>query len=240
MVCVQVRPALLLPETGQRDDLQRHLAECAPCGRLAAALSRLDGAVARAVRAPELPEQVTSMAFEPVLMERVRSEVRIEGAIRAQLLQAPPLELETRLAAIAAAPARLDAALSRSLVVEPPLPLQAKLGQLVGAEVPLWQRILGVLQPGGSLTARLGVLAAEFAAVLLLIYASFQLFSWLGSQVVLGDVPYAIELLLWSPAVDYLAQLQPLLQQLGLWLLVAAAGWVVARGVPGRDRSPVA
>jgi hypothetical protein len=72
-----------------------------------------------------------------------------------------------------------------------------------------------------------------------LVYALVQLVAWVSSlPIILGDVPYAIALLIWSPAVDYLAQLQGLLQQLGLWLLVAGAGWIVAQGLPGRQQAP--
>jgi hypothetical protein len=74
-----------------------------------------------------------------------------------------------------------------------------------------------------------------------LVYALSQLFAWLGSStLVLGDVPYAIELLVLSPALEYVSQLQTLLQQLGLWLIVAAVGWIVAQGLPWQTRQTAA
>lgn len=136
-------------------------------------------------------------------------------------------------AAVSKASASLDLALQKAVLAEPPADLQVELALLVPATSPrarlalAWQR----------LTSRPWVLAGQLAAFALLVYALVQVFAWLGSSaLVLGDVPYALELLVLSPAIDYASQAQALAQQLGLWMIVAAVGWLLAQGSPWPNR----
>ncbi|MBV8084094.1 MAG: hypothetical protein JO247_04680 [Chloroflexi bacterium] len=192
----------------------------------------------------------TSAAAPEVARRTLRPAVQPDALLKASLVAAPPPELQQRLLALPelvadSATARVDAALRAEVVAEPLAPLQRQLAALAaeaGGARPWYQRLWAALTGmvgGEALAPRLGVFAAELAAVGVLIYALVQLVAWVSSlPIVLGDVPYAIALLVWSPAVDYLAQLQGLLQQLGLWLLVAGGGWIVAQGLPGRQQAP--
>jgi hypothetical protein len=166
--------------------------------------------------------------------------------VRAYLLApngAAPADLATHLAtcaacaALASASSRLDSVLQRAVTVDPPAGVQIMLASLVPAAG--WRAQLG--HAWRRAMARPWVLAGQVAAVAVLVYAVSQLLVWLGSStLVLGDVPYAIELLVLSPALDYVSQLQALLQQLGLWLIVAAVGWIVAQGLPWQARQTAA
>jgi hypothetical protein len=161
---------------------------------------------------------------------------RIESALRSSLVVAPPAGLRARLADVLseAAAARVQRAVCSSLVVEPPAELRARLAALAprrtdaASETEGW--LAGIWR---NLQARPGVLAGQLAALAVLAYAVTQLLAWVGSfPIVWGDVPYALELLALSPAVDYLSQVEAVIQQFGLWLVVAAAGWILAQGAP--------
>jgi hypothetical protein len=225
-----VRALLVTPPA----DLQDRLAALAPRVLAEAAGERVDAALRSAVVAEvpaELQERLAVLA--PKAVAEAAGE-RVDAALRASLVAEAPLELQERLLAVVAEPARerVDAAVRSSLVVEAPAELQAALAELTpGATAPhVMGWFAGVWQ---SLRARPGVLAGQLAALAVLAYAVMQLALWVGSlPIVLGDVPYALELLVLSPAVDYLSQVESVVQQLGLWLLVAAAGWLLAQGLP--------
>ena len=179
------------------------------------------------------------MALVPAEAEASGLAARLDAALRANLMVAPPAGLRERLLALlpaeqealSVAAARLDAAVRTDLVVEPPLALRRELQALVPAQPRGWLARLWQWIAGGErgLVPSPSVLAGQLAAVVVLAYAMVQLFSWLSSlPIVLGDVPYALELLIWSPASDYLPQIQGLLQQLALWLLVGGIAWLLA------------
>jgi hypothetical protein len=143
--------------------------------------------------------------------------------------------------------ARLDAVLGSSLVVVPPLDLQRQLAQLaldaarpapVVAPVPWWERAMGSLQQWNpvALLQRPQMVAVQGLAAVLLALASWQIFGWLTTlQPVVGDVGYAMELVVASPAAVYLSGMQLDLQSLGVWSLVGIAGWLISEdGLIGR------
>ena len=202
-------------------------------GGPSASEARLDAAL-RAGLVVEPPAalhaSLASLASRP-------TEARVDAMLRAGLVVEPPETLQASLASLTSRPAeaRVDAALRTSLVVEPPMALQARLrplaltGDGLGWLPSLWQ----------TLRARPAVLAGQLAALAVLAYAVVQLVSWLGTlPVVVGDIPYAFELLALSPAVDVLGQLEGVLQQLGLWLLIGAAGWLLAQSMSWRPNEP--
>jgi hypothetical protein len=124
-----------------------------------------------------------------------------------------------------------------SLVVAPPLDLQHQLAQLaLDAARPTtaswWTRVtsaIGQLNLGNGLAQRPQMVAAQGLAAVMLALASWQIFGWLTMfQPVVGDVPYAMELVAASPASLYLGGVQLDWQSLGLWSLVGIGGWLVS------------
>jgi len=69
--------------------------------------------------------------------------------------------------------------------------------------------------------------------------ASWQVFGWLTAfQPVVGDVGYAMELVVGSPAAVYLGGLQFDLQSMAIWSLVGIGGWLISEdGLIGRRLS---
>lgn len=260
MVCGEVRAQLLALEFTPAPEVTEHLSACPDCARVAEALVRLDSALRAELLAnpPEslqtsvasLPSRDASLRLDgalksvllpepaPAVQARLAAlpdKLRLDDAMRAALITTPDAKLEARLAALAPAPVsadrRAEAAVRRGVVVPPPAILQAELAALVPEPQPdgldwlaaTWRR----------LWQRPAVLAAQLAAVAVLGYVLAQLLAWVGTlPVVVGDVPYALELLVLSPAMDYLGQLETLVQQLALWLLVGAAGWILLQVLP--------
>ncbi|HEU0168675.1 MAG TPA: hypothetical protein VFS62_12930 [Chloroflexota bacterium] len=238
-------------------ELQQRLLALAASESFAA--SAAENAIAPADRVAEPPAELQQRrlalaASESLAIQAAENAIapatRVDAALKVSLIAQPSPALQQRLLALpelvaGAATERADGALRAEVVAEPPLALQRRLvAMAAGAGASrswyqrLWAAVTG-LAGGEALAPRLGVFAAELAALGVLVYALVQLVAWVSSlPIILGDVPYAIALLIWSPAVDYLAQLQGLLQQLGLWLLVAGAGWIVAQGLPGRQQAP--
>jgi hypothetical protein len=71
--------------------------------------------------------------------------------------------------------------------------------------------------------------------------ASWQIFGWLTAfQPVIGDIGYAMQLVVASPAVVYLGGLQLDVQSLVIWSVVGALGWLVSEnGVLGQRLSSI-
>ncbi len=201
------------------------------------AVARMEQALLAAVvvEAPaELRMRLAELGAEEA---RKQAAARVEQALRSSLVMEAPAQLKARLVAVAQAGVvdRSEEAIRSAVVVEAPAALQARLLVLAPADdglawLPgLWHMV----------RTRPAVFAGQLAALAVLAYALTQVASWLGTlPVVLGDIPYALELLLLSPAVDYLGQVEGLLQQLALWLLVGAAGWLLAQGLSWQRREP--
>jgi hypothetical protein len=139
---------------------------------------------------------------------------------------------------------RLDVVLSSAFVVAPPLDLQLQLAQLAldaahPPKVPWWKGVSDALSqwnPAAWLAQRPQTVAAQGLAAVMLALASWQIFGWVTTfQPVVGDVAYAMELVMASPASVYMGGLQIDLQSLGLWSVVGVAGWLISEnGLIGR------
>jgi hypothetical protein len=83
------------------------------------------------------------------------------------------------------------------------------------------------------------MVAAQGLAAVMVALASWQVFGWMSAfQPVIGDVGYAMQLVIASPAVVYLGGLQLDLQSLGIWSVVGVLGWLVSEnGALGRRLS---
>jgi hypothetical protein len=140
----------------------------------------------------------------------------------------------------------LDVVLSSAFVVAPPIELQHQLTQLAleaaraPKPVPWRTRASDALNhwdwnPAAWL-AQPQMVAAQGLAAVLLALASWQIFGWVTTfQPVVGDVAYALELVIASPAAVYMGGLQIDLQSLGLWSVVGIVGWLVSEdGLIGR------
>src|SRR5438093_2564458 len=137
---------------------------------------------------------------------------------------------------------RLDSIVARSVLVEPPLDLKRKLAQIAldaaqPRAVPWWQRLIQGDINFDWLVLRPNVIAAQGLAAVMLALASWQVFGWLNLfRPVVGDVGYAMQLVVASPAVAYLGGLQFDLQSLALWSLIGIGGWLVSEnGILGRQ-----
>jgi hypothetical protein len=233
VVCREVRPQLLAPEGAASPELVRHLQACPACSHLASALGRMDGML-RAAVITEVPAVVRARlaAIAPA-----SDASHVDEALRSAVVVEAPAALQERLIALAdvGTVARIDESLRLAVVVEPPAALQTRLLALAPADEGLgWLPSLWHM-----VRTRPAVLAGQFAALAVLAYALVQVAAWLGTlPVVFGDIPYALELLVLSPALDYLGQIEGIVQQLGLWLLVGAAGWLLAQGLSWQQREP--
>ncbi len=145
-----------------------------------------------------------------------------------------------RCARLARGLARLDDVVRSVIVVEPPLELQQTLAamaiQAARPEPLPWWRRLTHLNVAAFLEQQPQLFAAQGLAAVMLALASWQIFGWLSAfQPVIGDVAYAVELVVASPAVAYLGTVQFDFQSLGLWSVVGLAGWLVSEnGLIGR------
>jgi hypothetical protein len=136
---------------------------------------------------------------------------------------------------------RVDDVLRTTLIVSPPLELQHQLSLIVldaarPRPSPWWTRLpdmLGQLSLANWLPQRPQMIAAQGLAAIMLALASWQVFGWLSAvQPVVGDVGYAVELVIASPATAYLGGLQIDLQTMTLWSLVGVGGWLVSEASP--------
>ncbi|HEV8636857.1 MAG TPA: hypothetical protein VG370_21775 [Chloroflexota bacterium] len=131
--------------------------------------------------------------------------------------------------AYAARTAELDALARPVLLVAPPIELQMRLAALTQTQpvyVPLTaeSRFLGVV--AWAIAAALGALAA------------WQVVGWLQAYpLVVGDVAEAVQIVLASPAVRYLTDLQIDLRGLALWSAIGSVAWLFSPSGPLRDLS---
>ena len=131
--------------------------------------------------------------------------------------------------------ARLDALLMPELVVEPSLELQASLLQIAKSAavqpVPAWKWALGLVW---SPTA-----AALTVAGITTGLALWQIMGWLTAfAAMLGNVPYALEVLANSPAVSVLAESSADFAQIGVWALLGVGLWLFSDVSPLRQTRP--
>jgi predicted anti-sigma-YlaC factor YlaD len=137
---------------------------------------------------------------------------------------------------------RLDSMLQSSLVIEPPLELQHQLAELARAaarpaQAPWWQRLRAWFD--GLVAARPSLAMAQGLAALMLVLAGWQVLGFLNTFTpMVGDVPYAMELVASSPAAAYLGGIQLFdAQSLLLWSGVGVVGWLFSESGPiGRRR----
>ena len=151
-----------------------------------------------------------------------------------------------RCAALARRVGHLDGLLHSTLVVEPPAELQRQLLAVARAQarpqvaqpVAWWSRLRAWFDH--ALLARPSVAIAQGMAALMLLLAGWQALGWLNTTTpMLGDVPYAVELVASSPAVAYLSGIQGLdIQSLLIWSGVGFVGWLFSESGPlGRSRA---
>lgn len=132
---------------------------------------------------------------------------------------------------------RLDTLLTSSVVVVPPMELQYQLAQIAldyaSPPTPAWwtraARMFGQVNLADWWAQRPQMIAAQGLASIMVAVASWQIFGWLTTfQPIVGDVAYAMELVMASPASVYLGGLQIDLQSLGLWSAVGIGGWLIS------------
>ncbi len=74
---------------------------------------------------------------------------------------------------------------------------------------------------------------AQVAAALVISLAGWQLLGWLqAAGSVVGDVPFALQLLFSSPAALYLPGIQIDLPSMVLWSAIGGAAWLVSESGP--------
>jgi anti-sigma factor RsiW len=147
-----------------------------------------------------------------------------------------------RCATLARRLGRLEGVLQTALVVEPPRELQVYLAELARAaarpeHVPWWLRLRAWFD--SLVLARPNLAIAQSLAALMLVLAGWQVLGWLNTFTpMVGDVPYAVELVASSPAAAYLGGIQPLdVQSLLVWSGVGLVGWLFSESGPiGRSR----
>jgi hypothetical protein len=146
-----------------------------------------------------------------------------------------PLELDEHLigcaacTAYAARTASLDVLARPALLVAPPLDLQLRLAALVQTRP--------VYVPISPESPLLGVVAWAVAAALGAL-AAWQIFGWLQAYpLVIGDVVAAVQIVLASPALRYLAEIQIDLSGLLLWSGFGVVAWLFSPSGPLRDVS---
>jgi predicted anti-sigma-YlaC factor YlaD len=131
--------------------------------------------------------------------------------------------------AYAARSAEVDVLARPALLVAPPLELQMRLAALAQSQP--------VYVPISTESPLLGVVAWAIASVLGALAAG-QVFGWLQAYpIVVGDVAAALQIVLTSPAVRYLAELQIDLPGLVLWSALGLVAWLFSPSGPLRDVS---
>jgi anti-sigma factor RsiW len=147
-----------------------------------------------------------------------------------------------RCATLARRLGRLEDVLQSALVVEPPVELQLHLAELARAaarpeQTPWWLRLRAWFD--SLVLARPNLAIAQSLAAVMLVLVGWQVLGWLNTFTpMVGDVPYAVELVASSPAAAYLGGIQPTdIQSLLVWSGVGLVGWLFSESGPiGRSR----
>ncbi len=123
---------------------------------------------------------------------------------------------------------QLDLILRSALLEPPPLVLQQHLLALTQpTPITSWRHALGLI-----LTRPHATLAHAFAAICVVL-AGWQVFVWLSNAgAVVGDIPYALQLIASSPATAYLGGVQADAPALVTWSAVGAAAWAISESGP--------
>jgi hypothetical protein len=88
---------------------------------------------------------------------------------------------------------------------------------------------LGQFSLPAWLTQQPHMVAAQGMAAIVLSLATWQVVGWVTAlQPFVGDVGYAMQLVLSSTAPVYLGGIQIDMQSLGVWSLVGGAGWLLS------------
>jgi anti-sigma factor RsiW len=134
---------------------------------------------------------------------------------------------------------RLEGVLQSALVVEPPRELQKQLAELARTaarptERPSWSRLRGWFD--SLLLARPNLAIAQGLAALMVVLAGWQVLGWLNTFTpMVGDVPYAVQLVASSPAAAYLGGIQSFdVQSLLIWSGIGLVGWLFSESGPLR------
>jgi anti-sigma factor RsiW len=177
--------------------------------------------------------------------------VQCAGVVDQLLVADDDLDLQTeverhlvdceRCATLARRLGRLEGVLQSALVVEPPAALQVQLAELARAAArpaqPWWVRLRAWFD--SLLLTRPNLAIAQGLAALMLVLAGWQVLGWLNTFTpMVGDVPYAVELVASSPAAAYLSGIQQFdAQSLLIWSGVGFVGWLFSESGPiGRSR----
>ena len=128
---------------------------------------------------------------------------------------------------------RLDRVLREALVVEPPPELQARLMALVQAAPPVLPAAPPVVQP--AVPERRGAIWLDpnlwlsLAALAMLVWSAWSAVGWLaGLNLIVGDVPAALVVLVSSPVAALVPTFGVDLTSLAIWCGVGAIGWALA------------
>ncbi|MBV9354539.1 MAG: hypothetical protein JO023_03320 [Chloroflexi bacterium] len=129
---------------------------------------------------------------------------------------------------VAARLAQLDLVMRATLLEPPPLVLQERLLALTEPpRITSWRHALGLI-----LTRPHATLAHAFAAICVVL-AGWQVFVWLGNAgTVIGDIPYALQLIVSSPASAYLGGVQADVPALATWSALGVAAWAISESGP--------
>jgi len=217
------------------DSVQAHLRACPGCASYAERFARLDGVLRSELRL-HAPVQLSRSV--QALPEALGSPARLDAALRAELVIAPPPVLTERLLALIPRPnpvrTPVDAALRDQLIVPAPAELTARLVAMAAGQ-PLPQPIR---MPAGR--PRRWVVSSVYAVTAVLLVASLmfagQLYGAIAAQ--LGIEQLLAQLAgLPAQALDWLYTVVPQsrvvvsaiveLQQPLQWLLLALVLWAV-------------
>ncbi len=161
---------------------------------------------------PEVASHLDACERCARVSERAR---QLDALVRPALLAAPPAGLQARLLALARASARATGRTAEAPRAASPsaLPRRSSVGP--------W---------------RPNVAVAQLATAALVALAGWQAIGWLNAlPAAVGDVLYALQVVLASPALHYVGTLSEDLQGLLLWLAVGLVGWMVSEAGPLRS-----
>ncbi|MBI2756691.1 MAG: hypothetical protein HYX52_08275 [Chloroflexi bacterium] len=138
--------------------------------------------------------------------------------------------------------AALDNAVHAAVLVQPPADLQARLHNLaraaarprrVAAPPPSWWRQLAERLGVGGQSAQRPSFARAVAGLVLAV-AGWQMVGWVQTvqPMVVGDVPYALQVLAVTPALGYLSDLPGNMVSLAGWSVVGGIAWLLSEAGP--------